>query len=409
MTQREVLGWGMHAVSAVLLIAAALILWHTYTRWAGVRALVRAQVEQAGKDAANHGSDAAREAVALLPQAPAAVLQATDLTDPGSDAALARLEAKASGADRLLLEDARALGQLVRGERPSLGSASDDPDQALLAAVDTMRTSGAPVQVDLPSGATPHEASLILYEQELLARTLQARDVAHAAASAGALAVLLPNHPDAPFLHALGVALAPSFDHNQLERLASSPEHGRLLALMIDLGALVPDRRLALLAAILGVQPSTPPEAILARVVEQTKAGVGDPQRVVQACLDADCPQLTAPLLSQLSGPLQTALQRAVSNRIGDMAALALAGDPALMPRCGPFEVHHSLLCFQCSNAQGCVPHKGITIKIDDTVVPADHIHQSGTLFGVKPAHLGPSHVVVLAGTTTIADATVAL
>jgi hypothetical protein len=360
--------FGLLACGLGCLIASGLIAWGGLNTWLARGYLTTANGRAANGDSAGARA-AARDAMEVMPRAPAAVVAAADLSTPANAETLLALMPGASADERATLAAAAALAS---GKAPDGGDANAS-DTALLVAI----ASKAPGPVTLSKDAPPHRAVLATWTATRLSAAFAAKRPDDVWQAASVLLTLAPKHPQAPELSVICAGLAPSCVAKSalIAAVAAISDRERSERLGVALLTLRPERnelRVLLPGGI--TDPATEAANALARAVAILKAKPATiHEGAIIRCLQADKPDLADELIAAAPATAQATFSTMTGLLDGDSFAAAPA-------QVSPPVVVANQLSFQLSNALGALPTKKISIRIGTTEVPSDAIVRFGTL-----------------------------
>ena len=376
------LGIALLVIGIGCFIGGGLIAWGGVNGWLASGYLTTAN-DKAGAGDASGARASARDALALMPSAPAAVLAAADLSTPANAEALLSLMRGASSRERATL--AAAAG-LANGKAPEGGEANAS-DTALLVAIGVK----SPGPVALNKDSPPHRAVLAAWAATRLAAAFAAKQPDDVWQSACMLLTLAPKHPQKPELLVISAGLDPTGVNKPalIAAIATINDRERSQRLGVALLSVRPERNeLRLLLPGAG-NPATESANALARLVAIVKA---TPDKInegaVIRCLQAGKMDLADELIAVAPAAKQPALTQ-LSDLLGggDFAKSA--------PQISTPMIIGGQMSFHLSTAQGALPTAKITVRIGTTEVPAETIRRIGTLITLPLKANGPQAVTV--------------
>jgi hypothetical protein len=375
--------FGLLACGLGCLIASGLIAWGGFNTWLASGYLTAANGKAANGDSAGARA-AAREAVEVLPRAPAAVIAAADLSTPANADTLVALMHGASANDRATLAAAAALAS---GKAPD-GGETNASDTALLAAI----ASKAPGPVTLSKDAPPHRAVLATWAATRLSAAFAAKRPDDVWQAASTLLTLAPKHPQAPELLVICAGLAPTGVAKPalIAAVAALSDRERSERLGVALLTLRPERNELRVLLPGGVSdPATEAANALAREVAilKSKPAMIHEGAIIR-CLQANKPDLADELIAAAPATAQATYSAMTGLLDGD----SFDNAPAQV---SPPVVVAGQLSFHLSNALGALPRKKITIRIGTTEVPSEAIVRFGTLITVPLKINGSQDVTI--------------
>ena len=364
------LGFILLAVGLSFLTAGGLIIWGGINRWLAHGYLITANDKAGAGDPAGARS-AARDALALMPSAPAALLAAADLSTPANADTLLAAMATAPPAQRAALAAAASLATGKVAE----GGDTNASDTALLVAI----AAKAAGPVTLSKDAPPHRAVLAAWAATRLAAGFAAKSSDDVFQAASMLLTLAPKHPQAAELLVITAGLAPSGISKAalISAIAAITDRDRCESLGIALLNLRPERN-ELRLLLPGVHdPATESANALARLVAIVKA---TPEKInegaVIRCLQAGKNDLADELVAVAPATKQQTL-----TQLGDL--VDGGGFATESAQISPPNIVAGQLSFHLSNANGALPTGKIAIRIGTTDLPAEAIRRLGTLITV--------------------------
>lgn len=364
------------------LTVGGLIAWGGVNKWLAHRYLTTAN-DQAGAGDIRSARESARDAMALMPMAPAAVLAAADLSTPANAEALLSLMRGASPNDRATL--AAAAG-LANGKAPEGGEANAS-DNALLVAIGVK----SPGPVVLSKDTPPHRAVLAAWAASRLSAAFAAKQPDDVWQAACMLLMLVPKHEQAPELLVISAGLAPTGVNKPalIAAIAAITDRERCQRLGVGLLTMRPERNELRLLMPGNSDPAIESANALARLVAILKA---TPEQInegaVIRCLQAGKMDLADELTAAAPAAKQPPLTR--------MSDLLNGGDFARSaPQISTPMIIAGQLSFHLSTANGALPTAKITVRIGTTDVPNEAIRRIGTLITVSLKVNGPQPVTV--------------
>lgn len=363
-------------------IVGGLIAWGGINGWLASGYLTTANDKAAAGDVSGARA-AAHDAMDLLPQAPAAVLAAADLSTPANADALLSLMRGASPTDRATL--AAAAG-LANGKAPEGGEANVS-DTALLVAIGVK----SPGPVVLNKDTPPHRAVLAAWAASRLSAAFAAKQPDDVWQAACMLLTLAPKHPQSPELLVISAGLAPTGVNKSIliAAIAAIIDRERCQRLGVALLTLRPERNELRLLLPGASDPATESANALARLVAIVKT---TPDKInegaVIRCLQAGKTDLADELTAVAPATKQlTFTQLSELLNGGDFAKSAAQISPPM--------IIGGQLSFHLSTAQGALPTAKIAVRIGTADVPTEAIRRIGTLISVPLKVNGPQPVTV--------------
>jgi hypothetical protein len=246
-SQRTLLGIGLFAVGAILLLSAAWIGWSAVQRWMAV-AETRDALAMMRRERMPEARKLAARASARVPDEPAPALLAVDPSDLD---AIDRLEPLALRGerheDRQAVRATIALARAAKG-KPAGIDLEGAADGRLIATVEAVNAGRDPGRLKSADGEEPpHLNVLRAVHGMLLRRAWQAGKVSEVRAHAGALLLLRPRSADAPLMRLLVGAGSPLLPDAEAVRLMEALKQDQE-AVIHAVAALLPQRRAAIAA-----------------------------------------------------------------------------------------------------------------------------------------------------------------
>lgn len=384
----RILGLLLGLGGAALILLSGLLAWNGWKAWSAVSAMDGVQARWFNGDLAG-ARTLGREALECAPDSGAAGLASLDLENATAAAQLQEILGRCRGADRDAVASAAALVAAERGEPLPACPAGDAELAAYIA------SKGSAAWPTLGTGAVP--SSTLLYR----ALALRLRTAWSAGrgeeirASASALALLAPRHPQAPELRLIAACFDPIAatrgNLNGIENRISDQQRRTTLATWML--PFAPAANTAAISLVARSGADDPAAALRLRLDAEARSaeGTAAPDATILRCLLAQYDPLADRLIARLPAD-----RKAVFTPLRSSAEQPAAGDALRIA--GPW-TRGGLIACQLGSGAGVPTRAVVTIAIDGREVPADHIRRWGTLVWAECDKSGAADVVIrLAG-----------
>lgn len=413
MPRERLLGIGMLAVAAVMLLSAASITWGAINRWAGISAVQRHHMNRlSGRPEA--AATSAKEAAAALPTDAATALAVIDPSDPSCIETLDRLQRVVKPPQRPVVATTAAFASVLAGKSPS---DVDGVDLTLLKHLAALQKGELPAFPSLRQGDEPTFAIYVRTCQAHVAAAWKAGKADLMLPALSTLALLDPQHAESKQIYAVLAAIHPDASKvkvlDALGRLgdAESTAMARRLAVLAPARArlviqvIPPDKRTAEENQQIVVGGAGSDD--LKQLVDRVLAAPGE-AAVVTAfirCLQENQLELAGQLADKAPEGTKQDLQAALAYATGDVLTV-LKLDPKrtdMQPTVTTPIGRPGFISFHLGTTAGLIPGSAnLDIRIDGNRVAPDRIKRWGSLVLVEFNGAGQMTLDVKIGETLV-------